>query len=275
MLEHLLHVYLALVTVMTAAWAWQWKRQNAGIVDVVWAFGIGLGALYYGIVADGSMLYRLLVAMLGGIWAARLALYLLVRVLHEPEDGRYATLRRHFGANGQWQWFLFFQLQALVGALFTVPLLVAAQNPTLGFNGWVVGGVLIWLVAVAGEAIADAQLATFRANPRNRGRTCRVGLWRYSRHPNYFFEFLHWFSYALLAIGAPHGWLAWIGPPLMLAFLYRVTGIPYSEAQALRSRGDDYRRYQAATSAFFPWFPKLDAELVAHHDTENFEARDR
>ncbi|MBV8853549.1 MAG: DUF1295 domain-containing protein, partial [Sinobacteraceae bacterium] len=99
-------------------------------------------------------------------------------------------------------------------------------------------------------------LARFRANPAHRGKTCRAGLWRYSRHPNYFFEWLHWFSYVAFAVGAPLGWLALAGPLLMYVFLRYVSGIPYTEAQALRTRGDDYRDYQRRTSMLFPWPPR-------------------
>jgi steroid 5-alpha reductase family enzyme len=114
-------------------------------------------------------------------------------------------------------------------------------------------GVIVWLIAVAGETIADRQLARFRRDPANRGQVCRAGLWRYSRHPNYFFEWVHWLSYVLIGHGE---WLTWIGPVGMLLFLFRVTGIPYTEMQALKSRGDRYREYQSTTNVFFPWFPR-------------------
>ncbi|HEX6834360.1 MAG TPA: DUF1295 domain-containing protein, partial [Rudaea sp.] len=132
-----------------------------------------------------------------------------------------------------------------------------AQNPQDGFTGWYYAGLAIWCVSLAGESIADAQLAAFRRNPHNHGKTCRAGLWRYSRHPNYFFEWLHWFTYVCLAMQAPYPvWLlSLLGPVLMLISLFWVTGIPYVEAQALRSRGDDYRAYQRTTSVFVPWFP--------------------
>jgi steroid 5-alpha reductase family enzyme len=109
-------------------------------------------------------------------------------------------------------------------------------------------------MSLSGEALADRQLESFKRDPQNRGRVCDVGLWRYSRHPNYFFEWLIWLSYALYASTSPAGWAAWIAPALILYFLLRVTGIPATEAQALRSRGDAYRRYQARTSPFVPWF---------------------
>jgi len=111
-----------------------------------------------------------------------------------------------------------------------------------------------------GESMADRQLAHFRAQPANRGKTCRDGFWRYSRHPNYFFEWLHWFAYVALAVGSPVGWLAWSGPLVMFLFLRFVSGVPYTETQALRSRGDEYRRYQRDTPMFFPWFPSRHSE---------------
>jgi steroid 5-alpha reductase family enzyme len=111
------------------------------------------------------------------------------------------------------------------------------------------------LVAIAGESLADAQLAAFKRRAA-KGQVCDAGLWRYSRHPNYFFEWLVWVAYFLFALGSPHGWLAFVGPASILFLLLRVTGIPLTEEQSLRSKGDAYRRYQRTTSAFVPWFPK-------------------
>jgi steroid 5-alpha reductase family enzyme len=150
----------------------------------------------------------------------------------------------------------FFQLQALAALLLALPFLVVATAPS-PLPAWAaVAAVAVWLVAVGGESLADRQLAAWRGEPANKGRTCRAGLWRYSRHPNYFFEWLHWFTYPLLAVGAGHAWVTWLGPVVMLATLLKGTGIPYTEQQALRSRGDDYRAYQRTTSMFVPWFPR-------------------
>ena len=111
-------------------------------------------------------------------------------------------------------------------------------------------------MALAGEALADRPLEWFKKDPKNRGRVCQVGLWRYSRHPNYFFEWLAWMAFALFALPSPLGFLSLACPALMLWFLLKVTGIPATEAQALRSKGEAYREYQQSTSAFFPWRPK-------------------
>jgi len=141
---------------------------------------------------------------------------------------------------------------------FSLPILVATRNAQARWTGWDIAGVLIWCISVGNTVLADRQLARFRARPGNRGKTCREGWWRYSRHPNYFFEWLHWWSYVSLAAGARYGWVALLAPAAMLYLLFRVTGIPPTEAQALASRGDDYRVYQRTTSAFFPWFPKKE-----------------
>ena len=131
--------------------------------------------------------------------------------------------------------FWLFQAQALLVVLFGLPFFAVAARTEAGWTAWDAAGLLVWAAAVAGEWTADRQLSAFRGQAANRGRTCDRGLWRYSRHPNYFFEWIHWWAYALMAAGSPTAWLAWIGPPSMLFLLYRVTGIPYTEKRALAS----------------------------------------
>jgi steroid 5-alpha reductase family enzyme len=192
-----------------------------------------------------------------GAWGLRLAGYLLRdRVLGRPEDARYAELRARRSPAAALAFFPFFQAQAALAVIFSLPALLVAFNRAPGFSTLEILAVLLWLAAFAGEVIADRQLAHFKADPASRGRTCRVGLWRYSRHPNYFFEWLVWVAWALYALASPGGVLAFAAPALMLFFLFRVTGIPATEAQALRTRGDEYRRYQQTTSAFFPRRPR-------------------
>jgi steroid 5-alpha reductase family enzyme len=242
------------VIAMTAGWTWQRRNQNAGIVDVIWASGLAGAAILMAALEKGAPAPRILLAMLAGAWGFRLAGHLWLRVCSEPEDGRYRALRARWQGS-QPKFLLLFLFQALLIVLFALPFLTVARNraPT---PTWLAAGALIWLTAVLGESVADRELAHFRADPANRSRTCRTGLWRYSRHPNYFFEWLHWFAYVALAQGAPLAALAWIGPVLMLVFLRWISGIPFTEAQALRNRGDDYRDYQQSTSMLVPWFPK-------------------
>jgi len=255
LLQPLLWLGLVAALVMALVWLLQWRSRNAGFVDVAWALMLGSAALGFGWFAKGDVATRIAVAVLGGLWGFRLGLHLLHRVLREPEDGRYAHLRAHWQGD-QGKFFGFFIVQALFVVLFAIPMLAAAQNPTPLDLPHLLVAVAIWCLALGGESLADAQLDAFRRDPANRGKTCRDGLWRYSRHPNYFFEWLHWFAYVVLAMGSPLFAWSWIGPVVMLVSLNWLTGIPFVEAQSLRSRGDDYRDYQRTTSRFIPWMPK-------------------
>ena len=217
----------------------------------------------YAFGASGWAPRRVLVAGLAAGWSLRLSAHLARRVLGEPEDGRYAALRRELGPRfGRWS-FVFFQAQALLAVLLSLAFLVPMSATVEGWRPQDGLAVLLWVASIVGESLADRQLAAWRANPSNRGRTCRAGLWRYSRHPNYFFEWLHWLVYPVLAVGLPLGWLLWLAPALMLLLVLKVTGIPPTEAQSLRSRGDDYRAYQRTTNALFPGPPKPDPNRVA------------
>lgn len=231
--------------------------QNAGIVDAGWALGVGLAAVTYAATGAGDPFRRLLLGVLAGTWSFRLGFFLLRdRVFKGKEDGRYQSLMDSWGERAERKLFRLFLVQAIFIVLFSLPFLPVAGSPLRLFTPWDLLGLTIWLAAVAGESIADRQLASWRANEEHRGRTCRYGLWKYSRHPNYFFEWLHWWAYVFLAVGSPWWYLTLLGPAVMLFVLYRVTGIPYTEAQALKSRGADYAQYQQTTSAFFPWFPR-------------------
>ena len=245
----------AMALLMAAGWRWQRRHRNAGIVDVLWAGGLAFAALLAGATGSGSPTARLAAAVLGGSWSCRLAWHLWRRVRKEPEDGRYRHLRAHWQGH-QGKFFLFFQAQALLVLLFALPFVAVAAAPADGFSPWFAGGVALWVAGVLGESVADRQLARFRADPRHRGKTCREGLWRYSRHPNYFFEWLHWFAYPALAAGSPWAWAAWLGPVVMYVFLRWFSGVPFTEAQALRTRGEDYRDYQRRTPMLIPWFPR-------------------
>ncbi len=253
---------LAVVSLLMAGlWLVQRKTGNAGIVDVGWTAGVGLLGIFFAATSNGCLPRRILVGVLIGVWSLRLAIYLLVdRVIGQPEEGRYRALRAKWGSTAERRLFFFFQMQALAAVFFALPVLVVAYHPLLRWTVWDAVGSLLWCASVVNTILADRQLARFKRRPENRGKTCRQGWWRYSRHPNYFFEWLHWWSYVALAVGAPYGWLTILAPVVMLYFLLRVTGIPPTEAQAVASRGEDYRRYQRTTSAFVPWFPRKEPE---------------
>jgi steroid 5-alpha reductase family enzyme len=249
--------YGAMVLFMAALWAIQLLIRNASIADVGFCIGLMAVVLWYAGQASGETERKLLVMLMVCLYAGRLGVFLLFnRVIGKPEDARYQELRRSWGASEHWMMFGYFQLQAAAVTAFSLPFLVVIQNPRPPFGLVELAGALIWAGAVTGEAVADWQLSRFRARPWNRDRVCREGLWYASRHPNYFFEWLHWWSYVVMAVGAP-GWpLTLIGPAGMGWALLNVTGIPWTERQALKTRGEEYREYQQTTNALVPWWPK-------------------
>lgn len=259
MIQTLILVWVLAALLMSGGWLWQRRHENAGIVDVLWASGLGASALLCALLGRGDVWPRALLAFCAGLWGTRLAVHLWQRVRGEPEDARYRHLRMKWQQD-QRKWFSLFQFQALLIALFSVPFVIVAGNAARR-PGYLVLALIIWCVSVTGESVADRQLATFRADPGNVGRTYRQGLWRYSRHPNYFFEWMHWFTYVALAIGSPYAWGTLFGPLLMYVFLRWVSGIPFAEAQALRTRGQDYRDYQRRTSMLLPWPPANDSRV--------------
>jgi steroid 5-alpha reductase family enzyme len=243
--------------VMLLMWVLQLRTGNAGVVDAAWALSIGALVACASALGHGWFERRLAIAVVMGLWSARLGTYLLRdRVIGKPEDGRYLALRREWGAAVRVRMLWFFEVQAMAVVFFSLPAFIVAGNPTPGFSVLEVLALLLWCAAFAGEVIADRQLARFKSAATNRGRICQVGLWRYSRHPNYFCEWVMWLAYALFALPSPLGAVALLCPAAMLYLLLRVTGVPLAEQQSLRSRGDAYRRYQKTTNAFFPWRPR-------------------
>jgi steroid 5-alpha reductase family enzyme len=245
-----------------ALWLVQQRTRNTGIVDVGWAASFALVAGLFAYRATAPLEAWGPIAVIVAAWSLRLSAYLVARgAARAPEEGRYATLRARWGANASRNLFVFFQAQAaLTGILSTAFVVPFAMAPgPLGQLRALGAGVA--LVGLAGETVADAQLARWRRDPGNRGRVCDAGLWAYSRHPNYFCEWLVWVGYAIygLAFPLPWGLLGLFGQALILASIFGVTGIPPTEAQALKTRGDAYRAYQRRVSRFVPLPPKRDA----------------
>jgi steroid 5-alpha reductase family enzyme len=248
---------LCIAALMLLLWIIHLLIRNAAIVDVGWAAGLAALAILYALQGPGYFLRSWTIAAMAGFWGLRLAAYLLFsRVIGKPEEGRYVQLRREWKTNLPLRFLFFFEFQALLTVVLSLPFLLACLNPRAPLGPVEKTGAAIWFVSIWGEAAADFQLHRFRKNPQSRGKTFRSGLWRYSRHPNYFFEWMIWVSYAVFAFGSPWGWLGLISPALMLFFLLGSAGIAATEAQALRTRGAEYRAYQRSTSTFIPWFPK-------------------
>lgn len=247
-----------------ALWCVQQRTRDAGIVDVGWALSfaavVGLFAWRAEPPASGWWPLALVVAA----WSLRLGAHLMVRVRRTShEEGRYADLRSRWGDAASRRFFVFFQAQAaLTGVLstaFVVPFVVAPSGPS-----WLLAaGAAIAMVGVIGEAIADAQLARWKRDPANHGAVCDVGLWGYSRHPNYFFEWCVWIGYAVYGLAFwPWGLIAIGGQALIVASIFGITGIPPTEAQALRSKGDAYRDYQRRVSRFVPMPPRSRGKVA-------------
>ncbi|HSH09200.1 MAG TPA: DUF1295 domain-containing protein [Oceanipulchritudo sp.] len=254
-------------TVMFLLWRYAMSQGNAGWVDFGWGFTLVLLVVWYAAVAEGAPWRRVFFLLLTGLWGVRLTIHILQRLLaDEYEDPRYMMLRRHWGESAIRKFFFFFQAQGLANLILTAPILLLMNNKRGEFSLFDLLGAAVIVAAVIGETIADRQLLRWRENPENHGRTCRKGLWAVSRHPNYFFEWVHWLGYpvlggSLLGTSMVLWWpLTLVGPVLMLILLLGFTGIPYTEKQALKSRGEDYRKYQREVSAFIPWFPRKPAK---------------
>jgi steroid 5-alpha reductase family enzyme len=234
---------------------WQRRTRDATAVDAGWGASLVLCAVLYAVLAPGALTQRLAIALPLGLENLRVA-SLVRRRLGRGEDSRYRDLRRRWRARGREQrtFALFYQAQALLAAALSLPALLTSfdRHESLAAVQW--AGLALWVVAAGLEWVADHQLAAFKS-AGGRGVLDR-GLWRYSRHPNYFFQTLTWLAYALIAVAAPWGWLAFLAPALILYLVLFVTGVPPAEASSLRSRGDAYRRYQQRTSVFVPWPPR-------------------
>ena len=249
---------LLVAAVMYGLWLLGLKNHNFSYVDIGWSVNFALLGVLYAALAPGDLTRRLIIAALFSAHGLRLGWHLAKRIIGEPEEGRYQQLRKEWGKRGNLnlKFLAFFEFQAALNAFLTLPMLIVSYNRTPAIQPLEMLGIALFVIGIVGESTADAQLAAFKRNPANQGGVCDVGLWHYSRHPNYFFEWLIWIAYAVFALASPHGWIALAMPVLMLHFLINVTGVRATEEQALRTKGERYRAYQSRTSSFIPWIPK-------------------
>jgi steroid 5-alpha reductase family enzyme len=259
-LEALIAMALALSVLMALAWLVQQRSGNSGWVDTIWTFAVGLvgaGGALWPIAGIAPNARQWLVAGLVVIWSLRLGLHIAARTRGITDDPRYAAFAREWGVNSARRMFFFLQNQAFGSIPLVFAIFVAAHFPHALLRLQDYLGAVILFVGIAGEAVADAQLKAFRSKADNKGRVCDVGLWRWSRHPNYFFEWFCWLAYPVIALSVDYPWglASLLAPVFMYWILVYVTGIPPLEQQMLLSRGDLYRAYQARTSKFFPLPP--------------------
>jgi len=247
-----------LVLAMTGAWAIQRATGSSGWIDAIWSFTVGLGGMAVALFAEGDAGRRTIAFVMIAVWSLRLGLHIAFRTRGAAEDPRYAKLIEEWGSSAALRLWLFLQVQAAVAFVLVLAIYLAAANPA-PFPRWAdFLALAVAIAAVAGEAISDRQLAAFRKTPEAKTDVMEKGLWRYSRHPNYFFEWLFWCAWPLLAItlSSGWGWLSLPAPLLMYWLLVHVSGIPPLEQHMLASRGAKFRAVQARVNAFFPSPPK-------------------
>lgn len=249
----IIFVYLNIIFILSLV------KKNASIVDIAWGPGFILVVwviLVKNIVSFHQIYFlHFLTAILITIWGSRLAWHIYQRNKGKPEDYRYAAWRQKWGKNFIWRsYFQIFMLQGIFLLLIIIPALLILKNKPKGFNLLHFFGLIVWLIGFFFEATADAQLRHFKKNPENKGKIITSGLWKYSRHPNYFGETVMWWGIFLLGLNSSHGWLGIISPLTITLLLTRVSGVPLLEKKY--EGRPDFEDYKARTSAFFPLPPK-------------------
>jgi steroid 5-alpha reductase family enzyme len=257
-------VALLLSGAMALAWRIALMTGQSGRIDAIWAFATGLAAVMAAAGSHGDLHRRAVVCSMAAAWSLRLGLALWRRATSGGDDPRYAALRQSWGTAAPRRLFVFLQIQAVASWPLALTAWAAAGAPRSGLD-WRDGvAIALFALALAGETIADQQMASFKRAPGNRGRICDHGLWAWSRHPNYFFEWLVWLAYPVMAIGAGYtaGWLALLGPLVIYVLLVHVSGVPPLEAHLSRSRPQEFKAYAEKVSAFWPRPPDRSERLA-------------
>ena len=253
----LIPALIANLLIFTAAWAFCVKIKNFSPVDAFWASLIGLTALFF-LLVESPNPKQITAAILIGAWSARLGHHLTKRIIkhHPEEDTRYQKLREMWGEKANPLFLLIFLGNATLTFLLALPFHFIAADPDPTFDTLSIIGALVALTGLIGESVADHQMSAFKAEDPSPKSVCKKGLWKYSRHPNYFFESVIWTGFFLFALSSPWGWTTLYAPAIITLLLLKVTGIPPTEASALKRKGEAYREYQRTTSPFIPLPPK-------------------
>ncbi len=255
-MDLLILVSLGLQLLFAFLWRWACRIRNFSLVDAAWAYSIGLSALVFGFFGGGELSKRVVATVLILTWSLRLGSHLAGRIrrMHPEEDSRYAKLRAQWSGRVERNFFWFFLGQAVSVLLLALPFFFIARDES-PWSAWETVGLLVALLGIGGEALADWQMTQFKKKNSDSKAVCRDGLWHYSRHPNYFFEAVIWIGFYLLACGSAGGWAMVYAPAIIIFLLLKVTGIPATEASAVKRKGEAYREYQRSTSAFIPLPP--------------------
>jgi steroid 5-alpha reductase family enzyme len=248
----------AVVVLMLAVWLLSIRLQDVSIIDPVWGPALALVGVVAAIAGDGDGGRRWLLAAMVVAWGARLGWHLTIRKAHEPgENRRYAKMRAQHENLNAWSLVWIFGTQGLLVLLVSLPLQAAAQGSP-GLDLLVVPGVVVWAIGLAFEAVGDAQLRAFKADPSSKGQVMDKGLWHYTRHPNYFGDACVWWGLWLVALTAGGTWWTVAGPLAMTILLVRVSGAGLLEKD-IGERRPGYRAYIERTSGFVPLPPRKKA----------------
>jgi steroid 5-alpha reductase family enzyme len=242
---------------MVLLWLVSLVLKNSSIVDIFWGTGFVITTwVAFLLTPEGFLTRKLLLSVLVTIWGLRLSLHILTRNWGKPEDFRYQAWRKEAGASWWWRsFFKVFFLQGVILLIVATPLLAAQISPQPARLTWLDAlAILVWLVGFTFEALGDWQLVRFRANPANKGKVLNTGVWRYTRHPNYFGDATQWWAYFLIALAAG-GWWTIFSPIIMTGMLMRVSGVTLLE-KTLKETKPGYKEYVETTSEFIPWFPR-------------------
>jgi steroid 5-alpha reductase family enzyme len=252
-----LHAFLVIMSLMILLWVVSVIVKNVSIVDLFWGFGFVLTAVFYFFNTEGFEPRKIIITILVALWGFRLSAYLAWRNIGKGEDFRYKEFRKRYGENRYW-WISFFQtflLQGVLMWLISAPLLGAQfynHNNTIGVLDY--SGIALWIIGFTFETGGDLQLASFRADPLNKGKVLNTGFWKITRHPNYFGDSAVWWGYGLICLSAG-SYFSVLGSLLMTALIIKVSGVVLIE-KTLIVQKTEYKEYIEETSAFLPWFPK-------------------
>ena len=235
-------------------WLISYKTNKYAWIDFFWSSSF-LAAIVFVFPKDPSGPHALMVLMMAA-WSARLSYLLFTRIVKESEDPRYVKLKSRWSDQTARNFLILYLFQAALTLVLCLPLYIASLSPDTGLDIWNYIGAGLFALFLFGEGLSDYQLLQFKKQNAGQRKVCDIGLWNYSRHPNYFFEVMIWFSYGVFSIGSAYPILAFVPFAVMYLFITKITGIPYAEAQSIESRGHLYREYQNRTSQLFPWFPK-------------------
>ncbi len=254
LLVNLAILYAALV----ALWAVSVRIRNASIIDIAWGPACALGGVLTFLHVDGSSLRVLLLTLLVVLWAARLSLHLARRNLGHGEDYRYARMRERHpsdAAFARWSLVNVYALQGMIAWFVSWPVQLGQLGPDRALGAFSILGAIVFATGIAFEAIGDAQLARFKADPGNKGKLMTTGLWAWTRHPNYFGDALVWTGLAVIALEGPFGWAAMLSPAVMAFFLVNVSGKALLE-RAMEKKYPEYAAYKKSVSGFIPMPPR-------------------